>query len=75
MIFCICCVAGVRQDFIACAEHLIEHQWTSPKQLAINGASAGGLLMGAVMTMRPELFGAVLGNVPFVDVMTTMCGT
>ena len=59
-------------DFIACAEHLIQQGYTSPDQLAILGASAGGLLMGAVMTLRPDLFHAVVADVPFVDVISTM---
>ena len=59
-------------DFIACAEHLIQAKWTSPEYLAIEGGSAGGLLMGAVVNMRPDLFKAVVANVPFVDVVTTM---
>ncbi len=59
-------------DFIACAEHLIAEGFTSPERLAISGASAGGLLMGAVMNMRPDLFRAVVARVPFVDVINTM---
>jgi oligopeptidase B len=59
-------------DFIACAEHLVAAGWTSPDRLAIRGASAGGLLMGAVANMRPDLFAAVVAEVPFVDVLTTM---
>ena len=59
-------------DFIACAEHLIATGLTSPEQLAINGGSAGGLLMGAVINMRSDLFRAVVAQVPFVDVLTTM---
>ena len=59
-------------DFIACAEHLIATGLTSPDQLAINGGSAGGLLMGAVINMRSDLFRAVVAQVPFVDVLTTM---
>lgn len=59
-------------DFIAAAKHLIEHHYTTPKQLGINGGSAGGLLMGAVLNMAPELFGAAVADVPFVDVVTTM---
>ncbi len=59
-------------DFIACAEELIQQKYTSPKRLAINGGSAGGLLMGAVVNMRPDLFGAVVAQVPFVDVINTM---
>jgi oligopeptidase B len=59
-------------DFIACAEHLIAQQYTSNLQLAILGGSAGGLLMGAVVNMRPELFHTVVAKVPFVDVLNTM---
>ena len=59
-------------DFIACAEHLVAEQYTSDDRLVITGGSAGGLLMGAVTNMRPDLFKAVLTYVPFVDVMNTM---
>lgn len=59
-------------DFIAAAEHLIAAGWTTPAQLAITGGSAGGLLMGAVVNLRPELFRAVVSHVPFVDVLNTM---
>lgn len=59
-------------DFIACAEYLIAQNWTSPNHLVINGGSAGGLLMGAVTNMRPDLFKAVVADVPFVDVINTM---
>jgi oligopeptidase B len=59
-------------DFIACAEHLITQGYTSPAQLAISGGSAGGLLMGAVLNQRPELFAAAIAEVPFVDVLNTM---
>ncbi len=59
-------------DFIACAEHLIHENYTSPEHLHAMGGSAGGLLMGAVINMRPELFRGVIANVPFVDVVTTM---
>jgi len=59
-------------DFIACAEKLIADGWTSPERLAVRGGSAGGLLVGAVTNMRPELFCAVVAEVPFVDVVTTM---
>ena len=59
-------------DFIACAEHLIDHGYTSAERLAIRGGSAGGLLMGAVTNMRPELWRAVVAEVPFVDCLTTM---
>ncbi|MBW3588346.1 MAG: S9 family peptidase [Actinobacteria bacterium] len=59
-------------DFIACAEHLIEQDYAHPKRLAIMGGSAGGLLMGAVVNLRPELFQAVIAKVPFVDVINTI---
>jgi oligopeptidase B len=59
-------------DFIDCAEFLIAQRWTSSARLAIEGGSAGGLLMGAVANMRPDLFRAVHLAVPFVDVMNTM---
>ncbi len=59
-------------DFIACAEHLINEKWTSPQHLAISGGSAGGLLMGGVINFRPELFKAVVAQVPFVDVVNTI---
>ncbi len=59
-------------DFIACAEHLIEQGWTTPGQLAIRGGSAGGLLVGAAINLRPELFRACVAKVPFVDVVNTM---
>ena len=59
-------------DFIACAEHLIANGHTTPAQLAISGGSAGGLLIGAVLNQRPELFGAAIAEVPFVDVLNTM---
>lgn len=59
-------------DFIACAEYLIGQGYGSKDRLAIEGRSAGGLLMGAVLNMRPDLFHAALVGVPFVDVMNTM---
>ncbi len=59
-------------DFIAAAEHLIAERFTSPGRLVIEGGSAGGLLMGAVVNMRPDLFKAVVSKVPFVDVINTM---
>ncbi|HMV83176.1 MAG TPA: S9 family peptidase [Blastocatellia bacterium] len=59
-------------DFIACAEHLVKEKYTSSDRLVITGGSAGGLLMGAVTNMRPDLFKAVVSYVPFVDVMNTM---
>jgi oligopeptidase B len=59
-------------DFISCAEKLIADKYTSPNKLAIMGGSAGGLLVGAVANMRPELFQTVVAQVPFVDVINTM---
>lgn len=59
-------------DLIACAEHLIHQGFTSPEKLALTGSSAGGLLVGAAMTMRPDLFKAVICKVPFLDVVTSM---
>ena len=59
-------------DFIACAEFLVGEKYTSKERLAITGGSAGGLLMGAVTNMRPDLFHLVVSYVPFVDVMNTM---
>ncbi|WP_248765382.1 S9 family peptidase [Pseudomonas protegens] len=59
-------------DFIACAEHLVAQGLTSAQQLAISGGSAGGLLIGAVLNQRPELFKVAIAEVPFVDVLNTM---
>ena len=59
-------------DFIDSADYLVREKWTSPNRLIIQGGSAGGLLMGAVVNLRPELFHAVHAAVPFVDVMNTM---
>ncbi len=59
-------------DFIACAEYLIAQKYTSSDRLVITGGSAGGLLMGAVTNMRPDLFKAVVAYVPYVDVINTM---
>jgi oligopeptidase B len=59
-------------DFIACAEHLLAQGYTAQDRMAINGGSAGGLLMGAVTNMRPDLFRVVMAEVPFVDVVNTM---
>jgi oligopeptidase B len=59
-------------DFIACAEALIKMKYTSKDRLVIQGGSAGGLLVGAVSNMRPDLFKAVVSQVPFVDVLNTM---
>ena len=59
-------------DFIACAEHVIAQGLTRAEQLVISGGSAGGLLIGAVLNQRPELFQAAVAEVPFVDVLNTM---
>jgi oligopeptidase B len=59
-------------DFIACAEALVRRRFTAPGKLVIQGGSAGGLLVGAVTNMRPDLFKAVIAQVPFLDVLTTM---
>jgi oligopeptidase B len=59
-------------DFVAAAEHLIRERITSPDRIVAEGASAGGLLMGAVVNLKPDLFRAVLSKVPFVDVLNTM---
>ena len=59
-------------DFIASAEYLVKNKYTSSDRLVIQGGSAGGLLMGAVTNMRPDLFKAVVAQVPFVDVLNTM---
>ncbi|KAF5841230.1 hypothetical protein DUNSADRAFT_13875 [Dunaliella salina] len=59
-------------DFIAAAEHLVSKKYTNPKRMAIEGRSAGGLLMGGVLNLRPDLFAAAIMGVPFVDVLTTI---
>ena len=59
-------------DFIACGEHVIARGWCAPDRLAIRGGSAGGLLVGACLTMRPDLYATVLAEVPFVDVVNSM---
>ncbi len=59
-------------DFIACAEHLIAEKYTAKNLMSAMGGSAGGLLMGAIINMRPDLFLTVTASVPFVDVLTTM---
>lgn len=59
-------------DFVACAQELVRIGWTAPDRLAASGRSAGGLLMGAVVNLQPDLFRVVSAGVPFVDVMTTM---
>ncbi|HZX56253.1 MAG TPA: S9 family peptidase [Ilumatobacteraceae bacterium] len=62
-------------DMVAIAEHAVAKRWAHAERVAIRGGSAGGLLVGACMTMRPELFAAVVAEVPFVDVVTTMHDT
>jgi oligopeptidase B len=59
-------------DFIACTDHLVKEKYADPKRVFASGASAGGLLMGAVVNMRPGLYKGVVAKVPFVDVITTM---
>ncbi len=59
-------------DFVDCGQWLVDQGWTTPKQLVTSGGSAGGLLMGAVLNQRPDLFQAALIQVPFVDVLNTM---
>jgi oligopeptidase B len=59
-------------DFIACVEHLTAQGYGDPRRVAAEGGSAGGLLMGAIVNMRPDLFRAIVSHVPFVDVMNTM---
>jgi prolyl oligopeptidase len=60
---------NVFDDFVACAEHLVKAGYTSPRRLAIEGGSNGGLLMGAVLTQRPELFAAVVSHVGIYDML------
>ena len=64
--------ANTFTDFVSCAEHLIALGYTSPARLVARGGSAGGLLVGAVANLRPDLFAAIVAEVPFVDVVTTM---
>jgi len=59
-------------DFIACAEYLISNGFTAKERLSVQGGSAGGLLMGAIANMRPDLFHTIIASVPFVDLMNTM---
>ena len=59
-------------DFVACAEHLVAEGWTSPDRLVAEGASAGGLLMGAVANLAPHAFAGIVADVPFVDPLTTI---
>ena len=63
------------EDFIACAEHLIARNYATAGKIVAHGGSAGGMLMGAVNNMRPDLWAGVLANVPFVDVINTMSDT
>ena len=63
------------EDFIACAEHLVSAGSTTPGKLVARGGSAGGLLMGAATNLRPDLFRAIVAEVPFVDCLTTMLDT
>ena len=60
-------------DFIAAAEHLIAERYTAKGRIAAHGGSAGGMLMGAVANLRPDLFAGIVAEVPFVDVLNTMC--
>ncbi len=62
-------------DFIACAEHLVAEGYATKGQIAAYGGSAGGMLMGAVANLRPDLWGAIIAAVPFVDVLNTMSDT
>jgi oligopeptidase B len=59
-------------DFIDCGQYLVDHKYSDPKRLFAMGGSAGGLLMGAVLNMAPNLWAGVIASVPFVDVVTTM---
>lgn len=61
------------EDFVSCAQHLVDTKITAPHLMTCEGRSAGGLLMGAVLNMRPDLFKASIAGVPFVDVMNSMC--
>jgi oligopeptidase B len=64
--------ANTFTDFIACAEHLIAQRYTRARRIVAHGLSAGGLLMGAVSNLRPELWAGVIAQVPFVDMLNTM---
>jgi oligopeptidase B len=59
-------------DFIAAADHLVAEGFTSHDRIVAQGGSAGGMLMGAIANMAPEKFGAIIAEVPFVDVLNTM---
>lgn len=71
-----CCLlllfVDVMEDFVDCAEHLVAQRVTLPERLAVCGRSAGGLLVGNVVNMRPDLFAAAVADVPFVDLMNTV---
>ena len=62
-------------DFVACADHLVQERWVAGDRIAISGGSAGGLLMGAAINLRPERWRAAVLAVPFLDVLTTMLDT
>ena len=66
------CKRNTFTDFVACAEHLVAEGYTSSRRLAIRGRSAGGLLIGAVLNLRPDLSACAVAQVPFVDALTTM---
>jgi hypothetical protein len=72
-VLCIACFFFLRQfnDFVDCAQHLIREHYTAADRLAIVGRSAGGLLIGATVNMRPDLFRVAVADVPFVDALTT----
>ncbi|NED61100.1 prolyl oligopeptidase family serine peptidase, partial [Streptomyces sp. SID10244] len=59
-------------DFVDAAGYLVDTGWTTPKQMVAEGGSAGGLLMGAVANLAPELFNGILASVPFVDALTSI---
>ena len=59
-------------DFVRCGRYFVEHHWTTSDQFTARGGSAGGLLMGAIANLDPTLFRAIVAEVPFVDVVTTM---
>jgi oligopeptidase B len=59
-------------DFIAAADYLIKSRWVAPNKIVAHGGSAGGMLMGAIANLRPDLFGGIMAEVPFVDVLNTM---
>jgi oligopeptidase B len=62
-------------DFIACSQYLIDNKYTNPDKLFAMGGSAGGLLMGVIANLRPDLYKGIIAQVPFVDVVTTMLDT